>query len=492
MAKKRKSNGDGAERRDYMLNAKENCKIEQIHKASMKILEEMGIRFLLPEAVEILKSKGIRTEGNVAYFTEGQLMYWVRKAPSEFTLYARDSKYNIDIGGDSVNPAPTFGAYQIVDYQGNARPCTMEDYINFVKLYEANPAFNVNGGCCVQPSDIPAEHGIMLMYYASYTHSDKCLITNSGSAEGLAPLFEMAKAAYGDDMEQWAAYPHLTTIVNTNSPLQFDTRMLETLITFCRAGQPINIDTGAMAGSTGPVTLAGNIALGNAEVLAGIALSQMVRPGTPVMYGSTASGIDMATAAVAIGAPEAAVCFKYATLLAKYYNLPCRGGGALSDAKKPDMQAAYESMLTYKTCADNKMNFIIHAAGVLDGFSSVSYEKLIMDFEIIDFVNKANEEFEINDETLALDIIKEVGYGGSFLVTDHTAEYCREEQLIPSLSVRGNAAPDRLEQNIQKKMEQLYSRYRKPEREEAVLEKMREIMLANGVSKEQIDKIDAL
>ncbi|MDR1044531.1 MAG: trimethylamine methyltransferase family protein [Candidatus Adiutrix sp.] len=475
-----------------MLNAKENGKLEQLHKASMEILGKSGIKFLLPRAVEILKSNGIRIESDVAYLTEEQLLYWVRKAPSEFKLYAENSEYDIVIGGDNVEPAPTFGAYQIIDYAGNARPALMEDFINFVKLYEANPTFKVNGGCCVQPSDVPAEHGIMLMYYAAYTHSNKCLITNSGSAEDLSPLFEMAKAAYGDDMEKWAAYPRITTIVNANSPLQFDPRMLETLITFCQAGQPINVDSGAMAGSSGPVTYAGNIALANAEVLAGIALTQMIRPGTPVMYGSTASGIDMKNAAVAIGAPGAAICFKYATLLAKYYNLPCRGGGALSDAKKPDLQAGFESMMIYKTCADNKMNFIIHAAGVLDGFASASYEKLIMDFEIIDFVNRVNREFEISDKTLALDVIEEVGHGGNYLANRHTPKHGRSEQFIAKLSVRGNAAPDQLEKNIQKRMAQLYAAYQKSVRDEAVLEKMRGIMLANGVAEGHIARINSL
>ncbi len=475
-----------------MSKADENMKLEQLHKASMEILEKIGIRYLLPEALEILKKNGIKVEGDIAYFTEEQVMHWVKKAPSEFTLYAKEPKYNIVIGGDHVNPAPTFGAYQIVDSKGNTRNALMEDFINFVKLYEMNPAFNVNGGCCVQPSDIPPEHGIMLMYYAAYSHSDKCMITNSGSTEGLAPLFEMVKAAYGDDMEEWAAHPHITTIVNTNSPLQFDKRMLQTMIAFCSLGQPINVDTGAMAGSSGPVTYAGNISMANAEVLAGIALSQMIRPGTPVMYGSTASGIEMKNAAVAIGAPGAAICFKYATLLAKYYGLPCRGGGALSDAKKPDAQSAYEAMLTYKTCADNKMNFIIHAAGVLDGFASASYEKLITDFEIIDFVNRTNKEFEIEEDTLAFDVIEEVGHGGNFLLTEHTAEFCREEQIIANLSVRGSAKPDQFETNIQKKIDKYYEAYKKPERPEEVLQKMRDIMLANGVAKEHIDLIDSL
>ena len=474
-----------------MLNAKENIKVEQLHKASMEILEKFGIKFHLPEALDILKAHGIRVENDIAYFTEEQLMYWVRKAPSEFKLYALDDSYDIVIGGDNVHPAPTFGAYQIVDYEGKARPALLEDFINFVKLYEANPRFKVNGGCCVQPSDIPPEHGIMLMYYASYTHSNKCLITNSGSFDGLAPLFDMVRAAYGDDMEELAVHPKVTTIVNTNSPLQFDKRMLQTLITFCRAGQPINIDTGAMAGSTGPVTYAGNIALGNAEVLAGIALSQMVRPGTPVMYGSTSSGIEMRNAAVAIGSPGASICFKYATLMAKYYSLPCRGGGALSDAKKPDWQAGFESMMTYKTCADNKMNFIIHAAGVLDGFASASYEKLIMDFEIINFVDRVTKEFDIDEETLGFEAIEEVGHGGNFLTTEHTAEYSRIEQVVANLSVRGAADPMQLEKNIQKRINKLYEAYKKPERDEAILEKMRAIMLTQGVDKKFIEFIDA-
>lgn len=149
-------------------------------------------------------------------------------------------------------------------------------------------------------------------------------------------------------------------------------------------------------------------------------------------------------------------------------------------------------MMTYKTCADNKMNFIIHAAGVLDGFASVSYEKLIMDFEIIDFVNRVNKEFEINEDTLAFESIEEVGHGGNFLVTEHTAEYSRQEQIIANLSVRGNADPDQLEKNIQKRIDGLYKSYQKPERDESVLEQMRNIMLANGVSRELIEQIDSL
>lgn len=476
-----------------MLNAQNNPRLDKIHQATIQLLRKTGVKFHHPQAVEILRSNDVLVENNIAYFTEDQLMHWVRKAPGEFEMYARDPRYNIVVGGDHVNLAPTFGAPLIVDQEGNKRAALLADYLNFAKLYEMNPAFKVNGGCIVQPDDIPPEHGPLIMFYLAYKHSDKCMLTNSGPAEQLEALMEMVQAAFGD-ADELAARPRVTTIVSVNSPLQFDYGMTETLFTFAKYGQPVNVDSGAMAGSTSPVTYAATVTLVNAEVLAGIALSQMIRPGTPVMYGSTASGIEMKNGAVAIGSPGAAICFKYCTLMAKYYQLPCRGGGALSDAKTVDLQAGYESMLTFKTCADNKMNFIIHAAGVLDGFGCASYEKLILDFEVIDFVNRVNNEFEINEETLALDIIDKVGHGGQYLTEPHTFKFCRQEPLRPNVSVRGHVNDSRgqVGANIKKRIQDLYDQYEKPARDKNILSAMKATMMKQGVESELVRRIDSL
>ena len=227
--------------------------------------------------------------------------------------------------------------------------------------------------------------------------------------------------------------PHLCTIVNTKSPLQLYAAMTEVLFTFAEHGQPFAATNGAMAGSTAPLTLAGTIALFNAEILATIALTQMVNPGTPVFYGSQATTTNLKTGQMACGAPEGAICAKYVARLAKFYNLPCRGGGAITDAKITDAQAGMESLMLLLSSYENQIDLVIHAAGVLDSYLSVSYEKLILDFEIIRYVKRYCREFEINAATIPLELIQRIGHDGEYLTADHTCAYCRQEPLLPTV-----------------------------------------------------------
>lgn len=465
-----------------------------IHEAAMRILKRTGMKFEHPEAQQMLKDNGIEVnDEGVAFFDEDQLMYWVNKAPHAFTMYARNPKYNITVGGDNLNPAPGYGCPYIVEMDGSKRTPTMDDFIKFAKLYHQQQSFKVNGGIIVQPDDLPIDNATLLMFYATYLCSDKVLLTGTADYAQVEAMMEIAKAAFGG-AEELAKYPRLITLINTVAPLQLTNVMTESLFQFVRNRQPVIIGSLGQAGSTSPVTLAGAMAVSNAEILAGIALCQMISPGTPVVYGCETTTADMRSGATAIGSPEGAICYNTTGKMAQYYGIPCRAGGCLSDAKKVDAQAGYESMITFMACREANVNFMIHAAGIMDAYASMSYEKLIVDFEVIDYVTRYHNRFEINEETIPEDLIDEIGHDGVYLTEDHTLDFCRIEPLTPAISVRGttSASGSQLETNIQTKIDNMLASYKQPELDLAVIEKMHKILADRGVSKEIIDKIEAL
>lgn len=459
-----------------MMDMKEA--LQKIHEASMRILERTGIKFLHPEAGEILKAHGVKEKNGAFCFTENQVMDWVAKSPETFTLKARNSAYDAEIGGDNYVSAPGYGAPQICDAKGVKRDATMSDYIQICKLFQVNPDYKTNGGILVQPSDVPPEISPTLMHYAALTHTDKCLQSPSGYKDQMEIMMEMSKIAFGG-LDQ----PRMITIVNTNSPLQLDGVMVDTLLTFGRYGQPTCISAAVMAGTTGPITMAGTLAIANAEVLAGIALLQMAYPGAPVVYGNQSTTSDMATGSMAGGSPEGALCYKYGAHLAKFYKLPGRGGGSVSDARVLNGQSGYESMLTYMASVTGGMNYIIHSAGIMDGFSSMSYEKLIMDFEINRMVDRYHRGVEVNEETVQEDMIHRVGHGGNYMTEKHTFKYCRKETFIPKIGTRGRVdnPATQFNSNIEKTLQDMFSRYEQPQLPESTLREIDALLENKGI-----------
>ena len=468
-------------------------KLQLIHEASMKILAKTGMKFHHPEAVEILKNHGIKVENNVAYFTEDQLMYWVRKAPSRFTLYARNPEHNVVIGGDEINPAPPYGCPSIMEKDGTKRDGTIQDYVNYAKLFHANEDYHIDGGLMIQPNDIDIPTSCLAMFFAALTHTDKALMISTGKQEYMEAIIDCAAEVFGGK-EALKAYPRMLTIMNINTPLQLDVVMSEVLLTLAKNGQPFVAANCAMAGSTSPITLAGTMAMTNAEVLSCIALTQMVNPGTPVVYASQSTTSDMRTGQIACGSPEGALCYKYTAQLAKFYGLPCRGGGAVTDSKVVDAQSGYESMMTLMADWSNNMNLIIHSAGILDSYNATSYEKLIQDFEIVRYVKRYFRDFEVNDDTIPLDLIDEVGHSGEFLTKDHTFQYCHSEPLNPTISSRGRVSDNlhQLDINIEKRYNQLMDSYVQPQLDAATLEKVKEILTSHGVDRSLLDKIETM
>jgi trimethylamine--corrinoid protein Co-methyltransferase len=270
------------------------------------------------------------------------------------------------------------------------------------------------------------------MIYTTLKYSDKCFMGSAMGEKGAEDSIRMASILFGSEA-QLAEKPRLISILGALTPLRYDDRMLGAIMGYAQAGQPLVITSLAIAGETGPATLAGNLALQNAEVLAGIVLTQLVREGTPVVFGGASSNAEMRSGVLSIGSPEMALNAASTAQMARFYNLPARCGGTVCDAKVPDAQAAYESMMSLLMAQVSGANFVLHAAGILESYNCMSYEKFIMDDEVCGMVKRIRKGYQVNTDTLALDVIKEVGPGGHFLDKDHTLKHFRTEFYQPKL-----------------------------------------------------------
>jgi trimethylamine--corrinoid protein Co-methyltransferase len=290
----------------------------------------------------------------------------------------------------------------------------------------------MNGFMMVEPSDIPSETAHLDMLLSSIVLCDKPFMGCPVSKEGARDAIEMAGLVWGGK-DKIKDTPVTVSLINSLSPLQFSEEMASSLIELARYGQACVLASLAMAGASGPVELAGVLAMQNAEILAGLTLAQLVKPGVPIIYGSTSSPMDMRTGGLSIGAPELSMLVSCTAQMARFYHLPSRSGGSLTDANFPDAQAGIESALALITAARNGINFILHACGILGAYVAMSYEKFIIDEELCGMVKKLIESIEISDATLDLATIEEVGIGGNYLTQSKTFELCRTAFFLPEL-----------------------------------------------------------
>lgn len=442
---------------------------QMIHQAAMEIMREVGVRIHNERAIQIFKDNGIHVEGNIAYFTEEQVMEWVKKAPESFTLYARNPRYDTVIGGDHINPAPTYGCAFIDDRDGNRRSGTMEDYVKCLKLVHAEDSYTINGGIMIQPSDVPEDSAALNMFYAALRYSDKAIMLPTGMKEEMELIMEASCELFGGK-EALIEKPRMIALINTVSPLSLDERMLDCLMTLAEYGQAVILCPAAMLGATGSLSMAGTLASGAAESLAGIVLAQMIRPGTPVVFGVQSTAADMRGGiAFACAAPEGTLMQGFGTNLARFYGLPSRGGGCQTDAPVINCQAGYESMLTFSSAYRHGINLIMEAGGVMDSVNATSFEKMVIDFEIIRQVKAAFTPIEVNEETLNLEEIKEIGHDGSFITADYTLENF-SDLYSPRVGPRSAADPDYFMASVDAEMQRLLEVY---EEEAPALDEMR-------------------
>lgn len=462
--------------------------VRRIHEASMRILARTGMKFGHPDAQRVLKENGIRMEGDIAYFTEAQIMKFVGMAPSTFVMEASNHANDVIIGGDHVVRGVTI-VTNIMERDGTIRDATIEDYLKIQKLYEANPKIGVNGGMTVDPIGIPPYWNDLVLNYASLMHSEKALYTAGGNYEQMEACIQMTRIRFGYTEAELKDHCILIGLSNPNSPLLGTDDMVETIFAFGKHRQAVVIAPAAMAGTTSPMTIAGTIATTNAEAIACVALAQMANPGTPVIMGSASTVADMRTAGIAIGAPESALCVKYSAQLAHFYGVPCRGGGTLTDAKAFNPQAAYEGTLVYTASREGGINLMLHSAGVLNGYLSMSWDKMILDFEIQDYVDRYFDDIEINAETIPEDLIDEIGCGGEYLTSDHTYDYMRIDPMLPHISARGTELdPDNFYKNIDRRIVELLEAYQKPEVPADRVAEMQEMLRKVGIEDSIIER----
>ena len=470
-------------------------KEQMIHEAAMELMREAGVAVHNDKAIEILEAHGIRVEDQRAYFEEEQVMEWVKKAPEEFKLYARNSKYDMIIGGEHVNPAPVYGCAFIDEWDGTRRTGTLEDYMKCLKLVYASENYDIDGGIMIQPAEVNPEQSAAAMFYATVTHSDKVIMLATGYRTEMEKVMEAAAEVFGGK-EALIEKPRMIALINTVSPLELDERMLDNLMVLAEHGQPVILCPAAMLGATGSITMAGTLAMGVAESLAGIVLAEMIRPGTPAVLGVQSTAADMQGLTFACAAPEGAKMQGYGRTLGKFYGLPCRGGGSQTDATAINAQAGYESMLTFYSAYSHGVNLIMEAGGVMNSVNATSFEKMVVDFEIIRQVKRACAPLEVNEETLNVEEIKEVvEEGGSFLTMDSTLDNY-DILYNPYIGSRNAKLdhPEYFKESIDEEIERLLDEYddNKPELDPEVQAKVRAIIEETGLDPAILDKIESL
>ena len=401
-----------------------------------RIVSELGVEFALPEAVELFEKAGQRVEGDKVFLDPEFVLEQVAKAPSEFELQARNPEHSLHIGGNNMSFAGVYGPPFVRrgEQRGDAH---MEDFENFVRLGQAFPEMDSAGGTVVEPEDRPLDSRHLDMVYALQTLSDKPYMGSVISAENAKDTIEMGKILFGGE-EALERAPVSISLINCNSPLRWDDRMLSAMLEYNRANQAVITTPFLLMGAMSPVAIPATLVQQMAEALSGIALTQLVRPGCPVVFGSFLSNTDMQSGSPSFGTPESAIGLLCTGQIARHFNLPWRSGGGLTSSQTPDAQAAYEALMTMLPTFLAGANFVMHAAGWLEGGLVSSYEKYIVDIEILRMLKHEFKPLEVNEDSLAFGAHEEVGSGGHFLGAAHTLEHFRTCFYRPLLSSTEN------------------------------------------------------
>ncbi|CAB5087408.1 hypothetical protein D3OALGA1CA_668 [Olavius algarvensis associated proteobacterium Delta 3] len=398
--------------------------INQIHNASMEILAETGLRFNSGETIDIFEKHGFKRDGTKVYITERDVQEALQTTPSRFEVRARNSAYNVDIGEENFVLLPTAGAPYVVTFPGERRPATLDDYHTCCKLVQTSDQLDMVGHKMVEPMDLDPQTAHLDMIFASMVLCDKAYLGTAATRQATTDSIEMAAIAWGGE-ENLRRQPVMAAIITASSPLKYAAEESESIIDMARLRQPVVITNLVMAGSSGPISLPGLLALANAEILAGLVLAQLVGPGTPVVYGSISAPADMRTVISAVGAPEAVALSSASIQLARFYHLPCRTGGMLTNAHVPDAQAAAEGVLMMSTAVRSGANFILQACGQLGSYISMSFEKWLFDEEVCRMLRRVLTAMQITVDTIDIDTIKSVGSDGNYLTHPTTFTHCR-------------------------------------------------------------------
>ena len=384
-----------------------------------QVLEEIGVSFPAnPGALARWKEAGADVDGERVRLPKGLARELIKTAPSEFTQYARNPDRNVVIGGRNLVLAPVYGPPFVRDAEGGRRYATIEDFRKFVKLGQMSKWLHHSGGTVCEPTDVPVNKRHLDMLLAHMTLSDKPFMGSVTEPSRAQDSVDMASILFGKEFVQNHAV--MTSLININSPLTFDDVMMGALEVYAANHQACIVSPFIVGGAMAPVSVAGTLVQVLAEVLAGVAYSQLVRPGAPVIMGAFVTSIDMNSGAPTFGTPEASQITYGAGQLARRLGLPFRSAGSFCGSKLPDAQAAYETANSLNMGLLSGVNFMLHACGWLEGGLVSSFEKFVMDADQLGTLHKMAEGVAVNDDTLAMDAIREVGPGGHYLGCAHT------------------------------------------------------------------------
>lgn len=451
--------------------------LELLHQSSLQILSEVGLIFHCGESLELFAHNGQKVSGNRVYIDENMVEKALRDAPTEFEIIARNPEHTVKVGGDNLVITPGFGCPMVSDVSGKQRPATMADYELFCKLVQNSSQVEVNNCLMVTPEDISSENGHLNLLLASMTLTDKPIMGITTSRRSALDSLAMAEILWGSETLR-SSSPVMMANIAPLSSLQYSAEMAGAILEFSRRGQAVLLCGLMQAGATGPVTLPGMLALHNAELLAGLVLTQIAKPETPVVYGTTSTITNMKTGASSIGAPEFSLIQEIFVKLVRYYGLPVRGSGGVTDSHLPDIQAGMESALSLSSTICAGANFVYHACGVLSSYMAMSPEKYIIDEELCAMIRRRIKPMDITKKRIAFESIKKMGVGGQYLTDPLTSTEFRKEFYFPTMSQRDSydlweeKGSPALHHIAETKLSERLAQYQKPELDNILLRQL--------------------
>lgn len=411
-------------------NVLSEAQLDAVHEQAMRILSDVGMEVLHDGARELLTKEGQKVDGTRVWFDREWVEEQVALAPSSFRLHARNPERSVTIGAGEPVWTNVGGPPFASDLDEGRRSGRLRDHDTLVKLTQATDVLNAAQSGAVEAVDLDVAHRSLDMDYSTIRWSDKPFTGYGTSGPKAADAIRMARIACGGATDDEAV---VMIVVNPNSPLVWDTRMADALIRTAAENQPTIVTPFLLAGATAPVSVAGALTIQVAEALSGVAIAQAVRPGAPCLYGSFFTATDMRTGSPAFGTPESVFGILAGAQLARRYGLPFRGGGGLASSNAVDGQAAAETQMMLWATMLAGTDFVLHAAGWLEGGLTASFEKLALDVELLSMFRRLREGIGFSDEELAFDALAELGPGGMFLASSHTMAHFKEWLTMSAL-----------------------------------------------------------
>ncbi len=453
--------------------------LEAIHQASLEVLRDTGMDFQSPRAIAILRQAGAQVDSNNlrVRFDPDWIMEKIATTPSKFTLHGRYADRHLAIGGNAVAFSMVASTPNVSDLDRGRVTGNFVDYCNLIRLGEALNSCQLQTGYPVEPCDIDVNIRHLVAGEAAARLTTKPLPCYALGSQRVQDVIDIVRISRGIDHATLLQQPSLTTVVNANSPLIYDGTLLEGAITMAEHNQPVIYTPFTLAGAMAPITMAGALVQQNAECLAGLAFHQCVKPGAPAMYGSFTSNVDMKSGSPAFGTPEYTQATIASGQLARKYSIPLRASNP-NASNAPDGQAVYESQMSLWGCMLGQVNLVMHGLGWLEGGLCASYEKVILDAEMIQMLQAFLKPMEVSTDSLAKGAIDEVGPGSHFFASPHTMARYEDAFYSPLLSDwrnfenwRDNGSIDAT-QRANRIWKQMLADYQEPKLEESISEEL--------------------